>query len=187
MVMGMIGGNAQDVVAGFGGASGNVTEGEDKPSRNLKNYKTINGDTVDFDMIFTKGNGGKEKLEQLTNELSEKYYNGEIDEKTFREYFTPLYEEGKKHASIKVFSPDNIIRDNNTRHLNELNTSFDELNNKAKSGAISTSDYDEQYDNIIANAQKWGASAKLIDSLKKNKLNSKQIFKAVEKANKKKK
>ena len=187
MVMGMIGGNAQDVVAGFGGAGGNITEGEDKPSRNLKNYKTINGDTVDFDMIFTKGNGGKEKLEQLTNELSEKYYNGEIDEKTFREYFTPLYEEGKKHASIKVFSPDNIIRDNNTRHLNELNTSFDELNNKAKSGAISTSDYDEQYDDIIANAKKWGASAKQIDSLKKNKLNSKQILKAVEKANKKKK
>lgn len=187
MVMGMIGGNAQDVVAGVGGAGGNITEGEDKPSRNLKNYKTINGDTVDFDMIFTKGNGGKEKLEQLTKELSEKYYNGDIDEKTFREYFTPLYEEGKKHASIKVFSPDDVIRDNNTRHLNELNTSFDELNNKAKSGVISTSDYDEQYSDLITNAKKWGADNKLLKSLNKNKMTSQQILKYVDKANKKKK
>ena len=36
-------------------------------------------------MVFNNKNGGKEKLAKLTQDLSDKYYNGEIDEKTFRE------------------------------------------------------------------------------------------------------
>lgn len=108
---------------------------------NLKNYKTIDGDTVSFDMFFTNGNGGKEKLAKLTKDLSEKYYNGEIDEETFRKYYTPLYEEGKKHTSIKVFSPDDVLKKNNEQIKKDTKAKADELFGKNKKEGKKALDY----------------------------------------------
>jgi len=174
-VLGMIGGNPQEVVAGFGGnlLGGSSNDNPDNPG-------------------LTMSAEEYQKIADKANQLSQDYYDGKITEEQFKTEYGKLEDIMSKHPIAKktignILSADKVIKQNNINHLNELNTSFEELNNKAKSGAISTSDYDEQYDNIIANAQKWGASAKLIDSLKKNRLNSKQILKAVEKANKKKK
>jgi hypothetical protein len=185
----------KDFISGLGfdldGIKKTVGSGETKTSSiagngNLKGYQTIDGDTVDFEFMFTKGNGGKERLQKLAQDLSEKYYKGEIDEATFRKYFTPLYEEGKKHTSVKVFSPDSVINDNNTRRLNELNSSYDELNRQAKNGEISVKDYNEQYADLIANANKWGASKKYLDALNKNKIADNKIEAAINKKSKKK-
>ena len=149
-------------------------------SGNLKNYKTIDGDTVDFNMIFTKGNGGKEKLMKLTQDLSDKYYNGEIDEETFRKYYQPLYEEGKKHGSVKVFSADDVIKANNKKQIDDTNAKIKALNDDAKAGNISTADSTEKYNALEEKLKDYGAT-----KIEK-RLDNKAILKAVEKKNKKK-
>lgn len=102
-----IGGNetkdSKDVTAGVSG-SGKIND-------NLKNYKTIDGETISFNMVESKE--GKEKLRSLMDDLSNKYARGEIDEATFREYYTPLYNESKSHMGTKSKSPDELLKENN--------------------------------------------------------------------------
>jgi len=152
---------------------------------NLKNYKTIDGDKVDFDMVFNNKNGGKEKLAKLTQDLSDKYYNGEIDEKTFREYYTPLYEEGKKHMSINIVSPDELLRKNNNTRVVELDEEFRKLNDQAKKGELSLDDYNKKYADLKENAKKW-ANDKQLASIDKNKVSDKKVTDAYTKAENKK-
>lgn len=165
--------DAEDQTAGVGGGG------------NLKNYKTIDGDTVDFDMVFNNKNGGKEKLVKLTQDLSDKYYNGEIDEKTFREYYTPLYEEGKKHMSINIVNPDELLRKNNNTRVVELDEEFRKLNDQAKKGELSLDDYNKKYADLKENAKKW-ANDKQLASIDKNKVSDKKVSDAYTKAENKK-
>ncbi len=157
------------------GASGN----------NLKGYQTIDGETVDFNMIESKE--GKAKLRNLMDDLSKRYYNEEIDEDTFRKYYEPLYLESRKHVNTGSNSTQQMIDINKRNHRTEINNSLNELQDKAKQGVISPSDYKEQFDNIVANFKKWGLDASNLAKVEKSRISQEKILKNVEKANKKKK
>jgi predicted nucleic acid-binding Zn-ribbon protein len=117
--------------------------------------------------------------------LSDKYYNGEIDEKTFREYYTPLYEEGKKHMSINIVSPDELLRKNNNTRVVELDEEFRKLNDQAKKGELSLDDYNKKYADLKENAKKW-ANDKQLANIDKNKVSDKKVSDAYTKAENKK-
>lgn len=166
----------------LGGDVKNLTAGA---SGNLKNYQTIDGETIDFNIMETKG--GKEKLRKLMDDLSQRYYDGKIDEETFRKYYEPLYEESRRHMGTGSRDSNAMIKANNASRLNELEQTFNKLNSDASKGIISIDDYKEQYDNLVANAKKWGANEKMLTSLAKNKKSDEVLKKAIAKAAKKKK
>lgn len=167
--------DGKPVKAGIGGNIGN----------NLKGYQSINGETIDFS--FLADDEQKAKLRSLMDDLSNRYYNGEIDEETFKKYYDPLYGESKKHTGTGSYSSDAMIKRNRDSHQAELNEALNELNEKANNGVISPSDYAEQFDNIKANLKKWGLSESSLNNVEKNRISTDKILKAVEKANKKKK
>lgn len=154
-------------------------------SGNLKNYQTIDGETIDFNIIETKE--GKEKLRKLMDDLSQRYYDGEIDADTFRKYYDPLYEESRRHMGTGSRDSNAMIKANNATRLNELEETFKKLNSDASKGIISIDDYKEQYDNLVANAKKWGANEKMLASFTKNKKSDEVLKKAIAKAASKKK
>lgn len=176
MVMDMIGGEAQNIVAGIGGAGADNNNG---------------GKKSEFDPGIKMNDEAYQKLAAEANRLSQAYYDGEITEEQFRADYKKLEDIMKKHPikglTNNILSADKVIQQNNNNRLNELEGSYQELNRKAKAGEISTSDYNEQYSDLITNAKKWGANNKLLESLNKNKMTSQQILKYVDKANKKKK
>ena len=188
MVLSMVGGDASDVIAGFGGVGGSNNNGNGSSSLtgNLQGYKTIDGNELSFD--FADARAG-EKIQPVFDDLIERYKKGEIDEATFKQYYDPLYSEAKKHPLSKTIfakDSDSAIKKANGELLSDLNESFNELNKNAKAGNISVSDYDEQFDNILANAKKYGADKKQIEYIQKNKVSQEKILKAAEKKNKKK-
>ena len=165
----------KDSTAGIGGGIGN----------NLKGYQTIDGETVDFSMIADKDQ--KTKLRGMMDDLSNRYYNGEIDAETFKKYYEPLYGESKKHFGTGSKTADQLLEDNNKRKRGEINEALNELQSQAKSGNISPSDYKDQFDDILNNFKKWGLNEKDLKKVEKARLSSEKISKFVESANKKKK
>ena len=105
--------------------------------------------------------------------------------------FNVVLKDSAKHGIYNKFknikTADKIIKENNNSKLNDLDISFDELQKQAKSGALSYDDYTDQYNNLIANAKKWGASEKVLNSLNEKKFTSKNIDNYRAKAEKKKK
>lgn len=187
-VMSMIGGNGVPVTAGIGGVGGKTDSNGNQTNLtgNLQNYETINGDKVSFDFTDSKA---KEKITAITDDLKDKYANGEIDAETFKKYYDPIYSEMIKHPSAWGSTPksNKVLNQIKYDKLNDISSSFEELNSKADSGAISTSDYDEQFDDILANARKWGADEKMISTIQKKKKSREYILKKAESAAKKKK
>ena len=191
-------GNIKNIVLGIRSGNGvKLPDGVTPPERkvetktagasgnNLKGYQTIDGETVDFNMIESKE--GKAKLRNLMDDLSKRYYNEEIDEETFRKYYEPLYLESRKHVNTGSNSTQQMIDLNKRNHRTEINNALNELQDKAKQGVISPSDYKEQFDNIVANFKKWGLDASNLAKVEKSRISQEKILKNVEKANKKKK
>lgn len=177
-----------EIAAGIGGVGGKTDSNGNQTNLtgNLQNYETINGDKVSFDFTDSKA---KEKITAITDDLKDKYANGEIDVETFKKYYDPIYSEMIKHPSAWGSAPksDKVLNQIKYDKLNAISSSFEELNSKADSGAISTSDYEEQFDDILANARKWGADEKMISTIQKKKKSSEYILKKAEKAAKKNK
>lgn len=166
--------SGDEVTAGFGGGK--------KNSATLSDGTKVNpGVTM-----------SKEELKELqtaAENLGNKYYNGEITEEEFRKDYAKLEDVMSQHGvrgaiSGGIKSQDDYIRQIRNNKLNELDSSFEELNKNAGSGSYK--DYLEEYSNLISNAKKWGASEKMIKSLEKKKLTEDKYNKAVQKANKKK-
>lgn len=171
----------KDVVAGVGGAGGN-NEGTENPNPvidekktnnkitnpmgNLKGYKALDGKVYDWDTWEDKE--GKNDLARLTQDLSDKFYNGEIDADTFMSYYTPLYNEGKKHTGVKINAPSDVMKANVEKKLKDLNK-------ETKSGKVTVNDYGTKTAEIIAMAQSAGLSAGDIEKLKKDFIDSSKI------------
>lgn len=164
-------GDAKDAVAGVG-PSGN----------NLKEYTTIDGDKLSFNLIESAD--GKQRLKDEAQKLVNKYHNGEIDVDTFRQYYTPLFEEGNKHVGTKLFNADEMIKKTSQNHLVTISGEFDDLNEKAKNGEISPSEYAEKFEELREQAIKWGADAKNLKAIDKNRLSQEKILKAANKKTK---
>lgn len=169
----------KEVVAGVGGAGNETPNNPDSiidekktnskvtnPMGNLKGYKALDGKTYDWSTWEDKE--GKNDLLRLTQDLSDKFYNGEIDAATFMTYYEPLYKEGGKHIGVKINAPSDVMKANVEKKLKDLNK-------ETKSGKVTVDDYGTKTAEIIAMAQSAGLSAGEIEKLKKDFIDSSKI------------
>ena len=129
------------------------------PTGNLKGYRGLDGNTYDFSTFATKEE--KDNLAKISKDLSDRYYNGEIDAATYKKYLDPLVREASKHTGIKVFDTDTMIKKN-------IKLKLDNLNKAAKKGTVPVDSYKEQTAKILSMAEDAGYSEKDIAALKKD-------------------
>ena len=177
-------GDMGGLVGGIGGAfGGGKKDKEDNPETTLED-----GTNVDAGKIMT--NADYDKIVKAAEDLGNKYYNGEIDEEKFRNEYSKLEAEMKKHGVYNKFkniqSQDAYLKQIRTNKQVELSEKIDNLNAKAKAGDIKPSEYEEQFKALKEQSAKWGASEKDLKSIEKGKIKSDTILKAAEKKNKKK-
>ena len=163
--LGLLGG--KNTFAGLGlGLGGGSSDGEE----------TTTGVTLEDGTVVDPGKAmSKKELEELrtaANNLSQKYCNGEITEEQFRNDYAKLEDVMKQHGvrnlvSGGILSADEVINKNKINRLIEFSNSLDELNANAKN--MSKEDYLDQYENLKANAIKWGAGKKEIKAMEKSK------------------
>ena len=175
-------GNGKPIMAGFGLGLGGNEEGEKDTGVTLDD-----GSTIDPGKAMSKEELAE--VRKAADNLSTKYYNGEITEEQFRKDYAKLEDLMSKHGirnfvSGGIRSADDMIKENNKLKLNDISSSFEELNSNA--GSMSPSDYNDQFENLLANAKKWGASEKELKNIEKKRLSKEKILKAAEKKNKKK-
>ena len=155
--------------------------------------KTKGGDTILYDGTVIKNVGklmsDKEfnSVAAAADKLREDYNNGNIDKDTFNTEYAKLEDIMKDHKLYSTFkktlkSADTSDREVTVDKWNELSSSLEELNANAKN--MSKDDYLEQYENLKANAIKWGIGDKELKAMEKDKEKS---LKAIEKAESKKK
>jgi hypothetical protein len=164
-----------------GGAS---SEGGESPT----GATLEDGTNIDAGKIMT--NADYDKIAKAAEDLGNKYYNGEIDEEKFRREYGKLEAEMKKHGiynkAKNIKSADAYIKQIHSNKLIDLDKQLDAFNTQAQSGDLSTSDYNEKFEELKKEAIKYGATRDLLKSLDKKKLSSEAILKSVEKNNKKK-
>ena len=168
------GGSVESIIASLGGSDGNDETPDNpdsiidekktnnkmkNPTGNLKGYKALDGNTYDFNTFENKA--GKEKLINLINDLSTRFYNGEIDAETFRKHYNTLSGEAGKHWGIKVEDTEKNLKKNVNLKLKDLNT-------KAKDGKVTVDDYKAETAKILDMANDVGMTEKEIEKLKKD-------------------
>jgi hypothetical protein len=177
-------GDMGGLFGGIGGAfGGGKKDKEDNPETTLED-----GTNVDAGKIMT--NADYDKIVKAAEDLGNKYYNGEINEEKFRNEYSKLEAEMKKHGVYNKFkniqSQDAYLKQIRTNKQVELSEKIDNLNAKAKAGDIKPSEYEEQFKALKEQSAKWGASEKDLKSIEKGKIKSDTILKAAEKKSKKK-
>ena len=161
-------GEGTNVIAGLGGGLlGNL--GGNKDEGNKEETTLEDGTNVDAGKVMT--NEDYNKIVKAAEDLGNKYYNGEISEEKFRSEYAKLEAEMSKHGIYNKFknilSQDDYLKQIHKNKLVELSGSLDELNANAKN--MSKEDYLEQYENLKANAKKWGADEKQLKAMEKDK------------------
>ena len=161
-------GEGTNVIAGLGGGLlGSL--GGNKNEVNKEETTLEDGTNVDAGKVMT--NEDYNKIVKAAEDLGNKYYNGEISEEKFRSEYAKLEAEMSKHGIYNKFknilSQDDYLKQIHKNKLIELSGSLDELNANAKN--MSREDYLEQYENLKANAKKWGADEKQLKAMEKDK------------------
>ena len=164
IVFSMIGGSGTPITAGIGGLGGSGTD-------NSNTGTTLeDGTKVDPGKAMSK-----KELEELRAEaekLGNKYYNGEISEEEFRKDYAKLEGVMKQHGvrnaiSGGILSQDAYIKQIAKNKLTELSNSLYALNDNAKN--YTKDEYLKKYDDLKAQAVKWGISKKDLKSVEKDK------------------
>lgn len=183
--MGLLtGGMGGGLLGGLGDAlGGGKGETEPNPETTLED-----GTNIDAGKIMT--NADYDKIAKAAEDLGNKYYNGEIDEEKFRSEYGKLEAEMKKHGiynkARNIKSADAYIKQIHSNKLIDLDKQLDAFNTQAQSGDLSTSDYNEKFEELKKEAIKYGATGDLLKALDKKKLSNEAILKSVEKNKKKK-
>ena len=147
--------------AGIGGTS-NGTKVSLKDGTNIDPGKYMND--AEYKELVSAG-----------DKLSQKYYNGEIDETEFRNEYSKLEKIMNQHGWYSFFknkgitSADDLIRINNNENLLKLDSELEELGKKATSGSITADEYKEKVEDIKTRAKKWGAKDKMIKGVDSTK------------------
>jgi hypothetical protein len=160
LVSGGIGGGL-----GLGGLLGGKKDGESETGTTLED-----GTKIDPGKSMSK-----DELEQLRTEaekLGNKFYNGEITEEEFRKEYAKLEGIMKQHGvrnaiSGGILSQDAYIKQITKNKLTELSNSLYDLNDNAKN--YTKDEYLKKYDELKAQAVKWGISEKDLKSVEKEK------------------
>lgn len=146
------------VVAGLGGS------GEDKPTAELEDGTVIDPGN------WMSSKEYKELVAAADN-LSNKYYNGEIDADKFRSEYAKLEEVMKSHGianSIHGIKPaDKMIETNNKMKIAEIDEKLTTLNKGAKK--MDKEEYLKQFNALRAEAVKYGADDKQLAYMDKKK------------------
>ena len=180
--LGLLGGKT--AMAGFGlGLGGGGSDGEE----------TTTGVTLEDGTVVDPGKAmSKKELEEVqtaANNLSQKYFDGEITEEQFRKDYAKLEDVMKQHGvrnlvSGGILSANEVINKNNVNRLNDINDKLNSLNAQAKAGIIKPADYEKQFNELKESASKWGANEKQLKAFEKSKISSEKIIKAAEKKKK---
>ena len=155
---------AGGLLGGLGGALGGKDK-EDNPETTLEDGTNVDAGKImndkELELIRTKA-----------KEIGDKYYNGEIDEEKFRSEYTKLENAMKGHGVKEFWSggiqtADDYLAQIRQNKRIELSDKLDELNGNAKN--LSKDDYLKKYEDLKAQAEKWGASAKELKSMESDK------------------
>ena len=156
-----------NVAAGFGGAlfGGSKDDKESDTGTTLED-----GTKIDPGKAMSK-----KELEELRAEaqkLGDKLYNGEITEDEFRKDYVKLENIMSQHGvrsavSGGIMSADSYIKQIAKNKLTELSNSLYDLNDNAKN--YTKDEYLKKYDDLKAQAVKWGISEKDLKSVEKDK------------------
>ena len=164
--LGLLTGNAG---TGILGGIGNALTGDKKEDKDT-------GVTLEDGTKVDPGkNMSKDELEQLRTEaekLGNKFYNGEMTEEEFRKEYAKLEGVMKQHGirnaiSGGILSQDAYIKQIAKNKLTELSNSLYDLNDNAKN--YTKDEYLKKYDDLKAQAVKWGISEKDLKSVEKDK------------------
>ena len=151
-------GGGKPVVAGVGGS------GEDKPIAELEDGTVIDPGN------WMSSKEYKELVAAADN-LSNQYYNGEIDADKFRSEYAKLEEVMKSHGianSIHGIKPiDKMIKANNEMKLAEIDEKLTTLNKGVKK--MDKEEYLKQFNALRAEAVKYGANDKQLAYIDKKK------------------
>ena len=146
------------VVAGLGGS------GEGKPTAELEDGTVIDPGN------WMSSKEYKELVAAADN-LSNQYYNGEIDADKFRSEYAKLEEVMKSHGianSIHGIKPaDKMIETNNKMKIAEIDEKLTTLNKGAKK--MDKEEYLKQFNALKAEAVKYGADDKQLAYMDKKK------------------
>lgn len=123
----------------------------------------------------------KKELEELraaAEDLGQKYYDGKISEEEFRKEYSKLEKVMSEHGvrnfiSGGIKSQDDYIKQIRINKQTELTGDLEELNANAKN--ISKDDYLKQFENLKADAIKWGADKKQLEAIDKAKEKSLKV------------
>lgn len=180
--LGLLGG--KNALAGFGlGLGGGGSDGEETTT----GVTLEDGTTIDPGKVMSKKELGE--VQTAANNLSQKYFDGEITEEQFRKDYAKLEDVMKQHGvrslvSGGILSADEVINKNNVNRLNDINDKLNALNAQAKAGTIKPADYEKQFNELKESASKWGANEKQLKAFEKSKISSEKIIKAAEKKKK---
>ena len=164
--LGLLGGGGTNVIAGIGGGLLGGKDGEKKET----------GTTLEDGTKIDPGKSmSKDELAQLRTEaekLGNKFYNGEMTEEEFRKEYAKLEGVMKQHGvrnaiSGGILSQDAYIKQIAKNKLTELSNSLYDLNDNAKN--YTKDEYLKKYDDLKAQAVKWGISEKDLKSVEKEK------------------
>lgn len=162
--LGLLNGGGTNVIAGIGG---NLLGGGEK-----KETGTTLEDGTKIDPGKTMSKDELTELRKTAEDLGNKLYNGEITEEQFRKDYAKLEDIMKQHGvrnaiSGGIMSQDDYLKQIRSNKLIELSNSFDELQANAKN--MSKKDYLEQYEDLKANALKWGIDDKTLKTIEQQK------------------
>lgn len=180
--LGLLGGKT--AMAGFGlGLGGGGSDGEETTT----GVTLEDGTVVDPGKVMSKKELGE--VQTAANNLSQKYFDGEITEEQFRKDYAKLEDVMKQHGvrnlvSGGILSANEVINKNNVNRLNDINDKLNALNTQAKAGTIKPADYEKQFNELKESASKWGANEKQLKAFEKSKISSEKIIKAAEKKKK---
>ena len=175
-----LGDNIEEQTAGYSGSSN---------SNNTDGYSVTLSDGTTINPGMTLQSSEYKEITKIADDLSTKYRNGEITEEQFRADYGKLEELMKQHPIANKFGTirpvDEMVKDNNKLKVNDITTKYNELQNKAKNGKVSTSQYEEEYKELEEKAKAIGLTDKDIKGLIP-KLSQEKILKYASKAANKK-
>ena len=163
--LGFDGMGSSGILGGLGNAlTGGGKDKEDNPETTLED-----GTNIDSGKVMT--NADYDKIIAAGEKLGNQYYNDEITEEQFRKEYAKLEAEMKKHNIYNKFkgimSQDDYLAQIRRNKRVELSEKIDRLNDNAKN--YTKDEYLEKFNDLKAQAVKWGISEKDLKSVEKGK------------------
>jgi hypothetical protein len=180
LVSGGIGGGLGGLL---GGNKGESSEGEESAT----GVKLSDGTIIDVGKMMSLNDFSG--IKKAANDLSDRYYRGEISAEQFRDDYSKLYNVVQSHNIMNKLTGtlkpvDKRVKELDGERVGYWDRQIEDLNNQAKNGLIKPSDYNEKFAELEKSLVNAGGDAK---KTAKKKMSTEAIIKANEKIDKEKK